>query len=126
MGATGAMPESAADRRETEPKPIGEVKPARERNTTSTRRAEDSGTRRAARRQRVPKENEAVGRVRYFLTKAASNGSPELDEELPDEHQALLAAHKADRSFVTVEEWNAKADRRKGITVLGKEPVVRH
>jgi hypothetical protein len=44
---------------------------------------------------------------------------------MADEHQALLAAHKADRSFVTVEEWKAKPDRRKGLTVLGKEPVTR-
>jgi len=55
-----------------------------------------------------------------------SNGTPELGEEMTDEHQALLAAHKADRSFVTIEEWTAKADRRKGVTVLGKDPVVRH
>ena len=40
---------------------------------------------------------------------------------MPDEHQALIAALKADRSFVTVEEWTAKVDRRKGVTVLGKE-----
>ena len=45
---------------------------------------------------------------------------------MPDEHQALLAAHKADRSFVTIEEWTAKADRRKGFTVLGKDPVIKH
>jgi hypothetical protein len=60
------------------------------------------------------------------LTKPTSNGTPELGEEMSDEHQALLAAHKADRSFVTIEEWTAKADRRKGVTVLGKDPVVRH
>jgi hypothetical protein len=60
------------------------------------------------------------------LTKPTSNGTPELGEEMADEHQALLAAHKADQSFVTIEEWTAKADRRKGVTVLGKDPVVRH
>ena len=44
---------------------------------------------------------------------------------MPDEHQALIAALKADRSFVTVEEWRAKADKKKGVTVIGKDPVLR-
>lgn len=121
----GATPESAADRREPEPRPTGESRPTRERSISSVKPAEELGNRRGGRRRRASKENDVTGTVRYFLTKVTSNGTPELDEEMPDEHQALIAALKADRSFVTVEEWRAKADKRKGVTVIGKDPVLR-
>jgi hypothetical protein len=126
MGATVATPEPPADRREPEPRATGESRPARERSASSAKPAEDPGSRRSGKRRRASKDTESAGTVRYFLTKPTGNGTPELGEEMSDEHQALLAAHKADRSFVTVEEWTAKADRRKGVTVLGKDPVVRH
>jgi len=126
VGATVATPESAADRREPEPRPAVESRPGRERSTSSPKPPADLGNRRGGKRRRASKDNEGAGTIRYFLTKPSSNGTPELDQEMPDEHQALLAAHKADRSFVTVEEWTAKADRRKGVTVLGKDPVARH
>ena len=126
MGATLATPEAAADRREPDAKPTVEPRPSRERTVPPSKPAEETGSRRGGKRRRASKDNEATGTIRYFLTKPTSNGTPELGEEMADEHQALLAAHKADRSFVTIEEWTAKADRRKGVTVLGKDPVVRH
>jgi hypothetical protein len=126
MGATVATPEAAADRREPDPRPTVESKPTRERTISPGKPADEAGSRRGGKRRRAPKDNEATGTIRYFLTKPTSNGTPELGEEMADEHQALLAAHKADRSFVTIEEWTAKADRRKGVTVLGKDPVVPH
>jgi hypothetical protein len=126
MGATVATPEAAADRREPEPRPTVESRPSRERTISTGKPAKETGSRRGGKRRRASKDNEATGTIRYFLTKPTSNGTPELGEEMADEHQALLAAHKADRSFVTIEEWTAKADRRKGVTVLGKNPVVRH
>jgi hypothetical protein len=126
MGATVATPEAAADRREPEPRPTVESRPTRERTISTGKPAEETGSRRGGKRRRASKDNEATGTIRYFLTKPTSNGTPELGEEMADEHQALLAAHKADQSFVTIEEWTAKADRRKGVTVLGKDPVVRH
>ena len=125
MGATAATPESAADRREPEPRPTGESRPARERSIANAKPVEDPGNRRGGKRRRASKDNEVTGTIRYFLTKVTSNGTPELDEEMPDEHQALIAALKADRSFVTVEEWRAKADKKKGVTVIGKDPVLR-
>jgi len=125
MGATAATPESQADRREPEPRPAGESRPARERSVSSAKPAEELGNRRGGRRRRASKESEVTGTIRYFLTKATSNGTPELDEEMSDEHQALVAALKGDRSFVTVEEWRAKADKKKGVTVIGKDPVLR-
>jgi hypothetical protein len=126
MGATVATPEAVADRREPEPRPIGESRPSRERTISAGKPAEETGNRRNGKRRRASKDNEGTGTIRYFLTKPTSNGTPELGEEMPDEHQALLAAHKADRSFVTIEEWTAKADRKKGVTVLGKDSVVRN
>lgn len=126
MGAIVATPEAAADRREPEPRPAVESRPTRERTVSPSKPTEETGGRRGGKRRRASKDNEATGTIRYFLTKPTSNGTPELGEEMADEHQALLAAHKADQSFVTIEEWTAKADRRKGVTVLGKDPVVRH
>jgi hypothetical protein len=126
MGATVAAPEAAADRREADPRPAAESKPTRERTISPSKPTDEAGSRRSGKRRRASKDNESTGTIRYFLTKPTSNGTPELGEEMADEHQALLAAHKADRSFVTIEEWTAKADRRKGVTVLGKDPVVRH
>jgi len=126
MGATVATPEAAADRREPEPRPTVESRPVKERTISTGKPAEETGSRRGGKRRRSSKDNETTGTIRYFLTKPTSNGTPELGEEMADEHQALLAAHKADQSFVTIEEWTAKADRRKGVTVLAKDPVVRH
>jgi len=125
MGATVPTTADATDRREPEPRFTGESRSTRERST-SAKPAEDPITRRGGKRRRASKDNEGTGTIRYFLTKPTGNGTPELGEEMSDEHQALLAAHKADRSFVTVEEWTSKADRRKGVTVLGKDPVTRH
>jgi len=125
LGITSATQEVAADRRDTESRPVPESKPVRERSISIGKPAEEPGNRRGGKRRRASKDNEGVSTIRYFLTKPTSAGTPELGEEMPDEHQALVAAHKADRSFVTVEEWMAKADRRKGVTVLGKDPVVR-
>jgi hypothetical protein len=125
LGITSAMQEVAADRRDAEPRPAPESKPVKERSISIGKPVEEPGNRRGGKRRRVSKDNESVGTIRYFLTKPTSNGTPELGEEMPDEHQALLAAHKADRTFVTVEEWTTKAERRKGVTVLGRDPVVR-
>ena len=80
---------------------------------------------RAPKRRRSPKESGGAGAIRYFLTKTTSNGTPELDQEMPDEHQALIAALKQDRSFVSVKEWRAKVDIKKGAPVIEKDPVVR-
>jgi hypothetical protein len=125
LGITAATQELAADHRDAEARPAPESKPTRARSISIDKPAEEPGNRRGGKRRRASKDNDGVSTIRYFLTKPTSNGTPELGEEMPDEHQALVAAHKADRSFVTVEEWTAKADRRKGVTVLGKDPVVR-
>jgi hypothetical protein len=125
LGTTAATQEAAADRRESEPRHAPAPKPSREHGTPGGKHDELPGGRRAPKRRRSQKENGGTGAIRYFLTKTASNGTPELDQEMPDEHQALIAALKQDRSFVTVKEWRAKVDIKKGAPVIEKDPVVR-
>jgi len=122
LGITSA---TVADRRDAESRPPAESKPTRERSISIGKPLEEPGNRRGGKRRRASKDNECVSTIRYFLTKPTSNGTPELGEEMPDEHQALVAAHKADRSFVTVKEWRAKVDIKKGAPVIEKDPVVR-
>jgi hypothetical protein len=100
-------------------------KPNRERSALGGKHDEQPGARRAPKRRRTAKESGGAGAIRYFLTKTTSNGTPELDQEMPDEHQALIAALKQDRSFVTVKEWRAKVDIKKGAPVIERDPVVR-
>ena len=123
MGTTAATQEAAPDRRESEPRRASEAKPTRE--APGGKHGEQPAVRRGGKRRRVPKEDGSAGTIRYFLTKTTSNGAPELDQEMPDEHQALIAALKQDRSFVSVTEWRAKVDIKKGAPVIEKDPVVR-
>ena len=122
MGTTAT---TQPDRRESEPRTAPATKPSRERGTSGGKHDEQPAGRRASKRRRSPKESGGTGAIRYFLTKTTSNGTPELDQEMPDEHQALIAALKQDRSFVTVKEWRAKVDIKKGAPVIEKDPVVR-
>ena len=63
---------------------------------------------------------------RYFLTKAANNGTPELDEELEDENHAMIEALKKDRTYLVVTEWRPRVDAPvKGRPVIEKEAVSR-
>ena len=125
MGTTAATQEVAPDRWESEPRRASEAKPTRERPAPGGQHEEQPAVRRGGKRRRVPKEDGSAGTIRYFLTKTTSNGAPELDQEMPDKHQALIAALKQDRSFVTVTEWRAKVDIKKGAPVIEKDPVVR-
>jgi hypothetical protein len=125
VGATLPTAESAADRRESVPKQAADPKPSREQSTPSSKQDEAPAGRRAAKRKRTSRENGGAGPIRYFLTKPSSNGTPELDQEMPDEQQALITALKQDRHFVSVKEWRAKVDIKKGSPVIEKDPVVR-
>ena len=125
MGTTAATQEAAADRRESEPRSASEPKSSREHATPGGKRDQQPGGRRAPKRRLGSKDSGNAGAMRYFLTKTTGNGTPELDQEMSDEHQALIAALKQDRSFVTVKEWRAKVDIKQGAPVIGKDPVVR-
>lgn len=63
---------------------------------------------------------------RYFLTRAPNDGTPELDEELQDENQAMVEALKKDRTYLIVTEWRPIVDGSvKGRPVIEKEAVSR-
>ena len=125
MGATSPTPESTADRPGPAPKQTPDPKPGREQSTPAGKQDESPAGRRAAKRKRTSRENGGAGPIRYFLTKPSGNGTPELDQEMPDEQQALITALKQDRHFVSVKEWRAKVDIKKGSPVIEKDPVVR-
>jgi hypothetical protein len=125
LGTTAATQGVAANHRESDARHPFDPKPGREHSTPDGKHDEQTGGRRAAKRRRTPKENQSVGAIRYFLTKTTGNATPELDQEMPDEHQALITALKQDRNFVTVREWRARVDIKKGAPVIGKDSVVR-
>ena len=125
MGTTTATQEATTDRRESETRSTSEPKPSRDHATPSGKRDQQPVGRRVPKRRQGSKESGSAGAMRYFLTKTSSNGTPELDQEMPDEHQALIAALKQDRSYVSVKEWRAKVDIKQGAPVIGKDPVVR-
>ena len=125
LGTAAATQELAADRRDSDVKHSPEPRPSRDHATPGGKPDEQNGGRRAPKRRRATKENGTAGAIRYFLTKPTNNGTPELDQEMPDEHQTLVAALKQERNFVTVKEWRAKVDIKKGAPVIEKDPVVR-
>jgi hypothetical protein len=57
------------------------------------------------------------------LTKAGSNGIPELDREFSGENDVLVEALKQGRSFVMVSEWQAIVEIREGAPFIGKQPL---
>ena len=82
--------------------------------------------RRGVGKRRTAKGAETGVAARYFLTKAGSNGRPELESELEDENQAMIEALKRDVTFVIVTEWRPKVDASvKGRPVIEKDPVPR-
>ena len=70
MGATVATPEATADRREPEPRPTAEPRPARERTISPGKPAEETGSRRGGKRRRASKDNELYGHDSIFLDQA--------------------------------------------------------
>ena len=126
MANSTAAPEAVADRREVDPRPTAEPRPAKAQGTP------DAQTGGPANRAARTEEAEGLERhrprrrtARYFLTKPSSNGKPEFDEEMPDENQAMIEALKRDRHFVIVTEWRSKVDVSRGAPVIEKESVRR-
>jgi hypothetical protein len=85
-----------------------------------------NGGRRGRKRRPGGKAAERSLAPRYFLTRAPNDGIPELDEELPDENQAMVEALKKDRTYLIVTEWRPIVDGSvKGRPVIEKESVSR-
>ena len=53
------------------------------------------------------------GAVRFFLSKAESNGIPALDREFDSEPEAIVESLKTGRSYFVISEWKGLADLSK-------------
>ena len=120
-----AAQEVVAERREPEPRPAAEPRPARVQGMPDAKPEVRPAGRRGLKRRKVPKDTDVTTAARYFLTKANSNGKPEFEEEMPDENQAMIEALKRDRHFVIVTEWRSKVDVSRGAPVIEKESIRR-
>jgi hypothetical protein len=63
------------------------------------------------------------GTVRFFLSKADSNGAPSLDRELENESEAIVESLKTGRSYFAISEWRGLADLSKKIPLIRKEAI---
>ena len=125
MANSTAVQDVVAERRDGDPRPSVEPRPARTPGTTDVKPEVRAAGRRGVKRRRSPKDADPAITPRYFLTKPSSNGKPEFDEELPDENQAMIEALKRDQHFVIVTEWRSKVDVTRGAPVIEKEPIRR-
>jgi hypothetical protein len=130
MALATAVPETVTERPEALARSASDGKPSAELKGS---RVEKGGKdepslwgRRGGRKRNASKTSKSAPVARYFLTKAASNGTPELDREVNDENQAMIEALKADRTFAIVTEWRPKVDCSvKGRPVIEKEAISR-
>jgi hypothetical protein len=63
------------------------------------------------------------GPLRFFLSKAESNGVPLLEQELGSEPEAMLESLKTGRSYFVISEWKGSADLSKKVLQIKKECV---
>ena len=63
------------------------------------------------------------GTVRFFLSKAESNGIPVLDRELSTEPEAILESLKTGKTYFVISEWKGAADLSKKMPLIRKEVV---
>jgi hypothetical protein len=61
--------------------------------------------------------------VRFFLSKADSNGIPTLDREFDSEPEAIVESLKTGRSYFVISEWKGLADVSKKVPLIRKEAV---
>jgi hypothetical protein len=78
---------------------------------------------RRAGRRRSSQPSVSGGPVRFFLSKPGSNGTPQLDEELQSEGEAMLESLKTGRSYFLISEWKGAADLSKKIPQIRKECI---
>ena len=125
MANSTAVQDLVGERREPEPRPSADPRPAKVHGTPDVKPETRPAGRRGLKRRRAPKDTDAATTARYFLTKPNSNGKPEFDEEMPDENQAMIEALKRDRHFVIVTEWRSRVDVTRGAPIIEKEPIGR-
>ena len=62
--------------------------------------------------------------ARFFLVKAANNGSLELAQEVASENEAIVESFRGGGSFAVVTEWKPIVDLSNGSPVIKKEAIV--
>jgi hypothetical protein len=90
----------------------------RQPNETSAPRG-----RRGARRRATQPLSMNGGSVRFFLSKAESNGTPLLADEFESEAEAMLESLKTGRTYFVISEWKSSADLSKKLPQIRKECV---
>jgi hypothetical protein len=63
------------------------------------------------------------GPLRFFLSKAESNGVPILEQELGSEPEAMLESLKTGRSYYVISEWKGSADLSRKVPQIRKECI---
>ncbi len=63
------------------------------------------------------------GPLRFFLSKAESNGVPLLEQELGSEPEAMLESLKTGRSYFVISEWKGAADLSKKVPQIRKQSI---
>jgi len=76
------------------------------------------------RRSRTSSDKESNGNARYFLSKTnATEGTPSLDREVPNEGEALVEALRLGVTFYAVQEFRVVPDFSGRKPQLNKEAV---
>jgi len=84
----------------------------------------ETGPARTRKSKRRPAQASAGGApVRFFLSKADSNGVPNLDREFDSEPEAIVESLKTGRNYFVISEWKGSADLSKRIPLIRKEVV---
>ncbi len=74
-------------------------------------------------RRRSGEDSSPGGTVRFFLSKAESNGLPSFDKELANESEAIVESLKTGRSYFVISEWKGLADLSKKVPLIRKEAI---
>ena len=74
-------------------------------------------------RRRSGQDASPGGTVRFFLSKADSNGLPSFDRELENESEAIVESLKTGRSYFVISEWKGLADLSKKVPLIRKEAI---
>ena len=92
--------------------------PADSKNTSET-----TPTRTRKGKRRSTPTASSGGTVRFFLSKAESNGIPVLDREFSTEPEAILESLKTGKTYFVISEWKGAADLSKKMPLIRKEVV---
>jgi hypothetical protein len=84
---------------------------------------ESAPQRSRANKQRSKRRTLSSGAVRFFLSKADSDGVPSLDRELGSESEAIVESLKTGKSYFVISEWKGLADLTKKVPLIRKEAV---